>query len=204
MSHTALQRIRALLAQMHTQANTLDKNNANLRAHKLLADNALFSESLFTTHSDKFSAYVHEIERKVSEFERLTAAGHKEIAFNQLPVLEQQIVALNNAFKANACMHNEAQHRLNAFKSRRFKKAAQNIMQTSHQLHEKLAETREFERRLSDMITEREQQRTTNTSSDAQQKLSQEILALHQRLGRCRQALSKIERQIEMAEKRSF
>ncbi len=202
MSQSAFERIQTLLVQLSKQAIAIDKSNATLKAHKLLTDNALFSETLFVTHSDKFYAYVKEIERKVNELDRLIAAGQTVIAFNQLPLIEQQITSLVNAFNANNSMHNEAQNRLNAFKTRRFKKAAKAVMSSSHELHQKLAETREFERRLAEMIADRERQRTNNSQAVTQQKLATEILTLHQRLGRCRQAISKIERDIELSEKR--
>jgi primosomal replication protein N'' len=51
------------------------------------------------------------------------------------------------------------------------------------------------------MITEREQLRQHAKNADSL-KLSQEVLALHHRLGRCRQAISVIERDIAFAEKR--
>ncbi len=75
-------------------------------------------------------------------------------------------------------------------------------MLTSHQLYEKLNKNREFERRLMLMVAEREQQRTQCRASEAE-KLSNEVLALHQRLGRCRKAISLIERDIEFAEKKA-
>ena len=50
------------------------------------------------------------------------------------------------------------------------------------------------------MLNERELLRKSASPAKAK-KLSDEVLALHQRLGRCRQAISKIERQIEVAEK---
>ena len=61
-------------------------------------------------------------------------------------------------------------------------------------------ETIEFERRLLAMVHEREQQRQQATNKQSE-RLSEEILALHQRLGRCRQAISKLEREIEQTKK---
>ncbi|WP_440873987.1 primosomal replication protein PriC [Thalassotalea sp. PLHSN55] len=202
MSLLALQRLQTVVDQLAEQAARVDKKNAHTKAHRLLTDNALFSDDLFVTYSDKFMPYIDEINRKIHELNRLIDKNKKEFAFNQLPLVERQISSLVTALNANKSMHVEAQYRLNAFKSKRFKKAAQSVMQSSHELHQKLAETREFERRLAQMITDREHQRTQNSQSVAQQNLTKEILALHQRIGRCRQAISKIERQIELSEKR--
>ena len=50
------------------------------------------------------------------------------------------------------------------------------------------------------MIQDRELQRQHANVKRSKQ-LSEEVLALHQRLGRCRQAISKLEREIAQAEK---
>ncbi len=77
-------------------------------------------------------------------------------------------------------------------------------MQPTQALYQKLSEHHEFERRLALMIAEREQQRgNTKDYSQRNEQLKLEILALHKRLGKCRQAISVIERDIELAEKRN-
>ena len=77
------------------------------------------------------------------------------------------------------------------------------VLLSSHQLYQQLNEHHEFERRLMDMITEREQERVRSKSA-INDKLSLEVLALHQLLGRCRKAISSIERNIELAEKNNL
>lgn len=197
----ALARLNTLLATLKVQAQVIDKENSQAKAHRLLADSSLFSENLFHSYSDKFSDYINEVEKKLASLTRLINAGKALYAVNEIALVEQQISSLVNALHANKTMHDEAQLRLTASKKRNFKKAAKSIMQSSHQLHQKLAEHHEFERRLAEMITDREQLLAQSTPHK-QQIIAQEVLALHQRLGRCRQAISKIERSIEMSEKR--
>jgi primosomal replication protein N'' len=83
----------------------------------------------------------------------------------------------------------------------KYNKAAKAVLLSSHQLYQQLTEHREFERRLIAMITEREQQRQKSRDIN-NNTVSQEVLALHQRLGRCRKAISSIERNIELTEKK--
>jgi len=201
MKKSAIKRIKSILTNLAEQAKVTDKINGQQKSHILLKDKALFSDTLFVTYSDKFVHYVKEVENNTASLNRLIDAGQMEIAYNQLEKIEQQIASLINALNSNQNMHNEAQLRLDAFKVKRYKKAARNILQTSHSLHQKLAEHHEFERRLSEMIQDRERDRMNATPAKSN-KISAEILVLHQRLGRCRQAISKIERQIEMSEKR--
>ena len=64
----------------------------------------------------------------------------------------------------------------------------------------RLAEHQDYERRLVNLIRDRESLRQTCDDMSRQQQLQQEIAALEGRLARCRQALARIERQIERLE----
>jgi primosomal replication protein N'' len=165
---------------------------------------------------------VTEVQKRLNEFSRLynSSGDNKnkaEFAKSSLLQVEQQISALMNAIQANQSMHQAAQVSFDARKKSRAKRAminennkndkynkmAKSVLLSSNQLYQQLTEHHEFERRLMAMITEREQQRLRSQSANAS-KLSQEVLALHQRLGRCRQAISSIERNIELAEKNNL
>ncbi|MEW6981787.1 primosomal replication protein PriC [Colwelliaceae bacterium 6471] len=204
MTLSAINKISTVLAQLSKQAQAVDKENSQLKCHSVLQDNALFSKILFTTYSDKFLPYVREVEQRTHELDRLIKANKTDFAQNLISQIEQQILALLNALNANTSMHQEAAQRLSRLKSikaKRYKKALVNVVQSTQDLYQKLSEHHEFERRLLEMLNDREQQRTQSSNATSNT-LSQEVLALHQRLGRCRHAISQIERQIEYAEKR--
>jgi len=196
----SLERIYKVLDDLSQQAKIVDEENQRTKSHYLLQDKNVFSESLFVTNSDEIQPYVAEIQTKTAELSRLLSRGRKELSHNRLQSIEQQITAVINALRSNKSIHQEAQYRLNAINSRRYKKAAKDLFQSSQALYQKLSEHHEFERRLQVMLEEREQLRLTATPSKVN-KLTEEVLAVHQRLGRCRQAISKIERQIEISEK---
>lgn len=186
------------------QAKVIDKQNQNVKSHYMLKEKDLFSNLLFTTQSDKFTPYVNETIKQYKTLKKLINADKNEIAKNVLEDIERKITAINNGLKSNDAMHNEADIRMNMLKSikqRKYKNAVKNVVQPTQELYQNLSEHHEFERRLMQMINERETQRAQSTTKQAE-KISHEILALHQRIGRCRQAISKIERQIEFAEKR--
>ncbi len=218
---SSLTKIKNVLTQIADDAMRIDQANAKLKAHKTFADRALFAETLFTTYSDKFIHYVEETQRKTNELARLikysTLTDHNinnELAKALLEQIEQQIASLTIALSANKTLHNDGQYRLDKRKqffqaksqaqklAQKAKKAVQAITQSSQNNYQKLAEHHEFERRLATMIAEREFERAKCKEKRSQQ-LTLEILKLHQRLGRCRQAISQIERDIERAEKRS-
>ncbi|NQZ87741.1 MAG: primosomal replication protein [Colwellia sp.] len=195
-----LDRITAVLDDLTEQAKIIDAENQQTKSHYLLKDKDIFSEALFATNSDRIQPYVDEIRGKTIELSRLLRNGKNELSQNRLQCIEQQISAILNAIRSNKGIHQEAQYRLTAINARRYKKAAKQLFKSSQALYQQLSEHHEFERRLLAMLNERDLLRKSATPSKAK-KLSDEVLALHQRLGRCRQAISKIERQIEVADK---
>jgi len=221
--HTiAIQRLSTLVDHVSLQAKNIDQVNRKHKSHRLIENNNLFSQHLFSTESDQFSLYVDEIKKRLNEFSRLynlstDNATKTEFAKSSLQQIEQQISALMNAIQANQAMHQAAQVSFDARKkvrvksakayqqkqSDKYNKMAKSVLQSSHQLHQQLNEHHEFERRLMAMITEREQQRVQSKTANTE-KLSQEVLALHQRLGRCRKAISSIEKNIEQSEKNNL
>jgi len=204
MNQSSFKKIEFVLKNLLMQAKVIDKQNQNVKSHYMLKEKDLFSNLLFTTQSDKFTPYVNETIKQYKTLKKLINADKNEIAKNVLEDIERKITAINNGLKSNDAMHNEADIRMNMLKSikqRKYKNAVKNVVQPTQELYQNLSEHHEFERRLMQMINERETQRAQSTIKQAE-KISHEILALHQRIGRCRQAISKIERQIEFAEKR--
>jgi len=208
----SIERLSVLLETLDAKAKQIDIKNTQLKAHRLIENNNLFSSTLFVSQSDQFSPYIKEIRRRISEFSRLVLANKIELSKALLLQIEQQISSLSNALQSNSVMHQAAKISFDANNKVRIKKAklkqaskynelTKSIMLSSHQLYKKLTEHHEFERRLMDMISERECARTKSKGHESE-KLSDEVLALHQRLGRCRRAISTIERDIELAEKR--
>ena len=215
----AISRLSMLIEHLSVQAKQTDQLNSKHKSHRLIENNDLFSRHLFITDSDKIYLYVEEVKKRLSEFSRLYRSSDgntnkAEFAKSSLLHIEQQITALMNAIQANPAMHQAAQVNFDARKKVRIKSAqaaqlkqndkyskmAKSVLLSSHQLYQQLSEHHEFERRLMEMITDREQQRIRSKGVKTNI-LSQEVLALHQRLGRCRKAISSIERNIEQTEK---
>lgn len=207
----SLERLSTLMAQLAVKAEQTDLKNSHRNVHKLIENTNLFSRELFTSQSDRFVPYIEETQQKLPELNRLLKAGKTELSTLLLDKIEQQISALSNALNSNEALHQAPKLSFDAhnkIKKKRlksqsnFKSTTQKLFLNIQQLYQKLSEHHEFERRLMDMLTERESQRMQSKASE-NNKLSAEVLALHQRLGRCRKAISAIERDIELAEKRN-
>jgi primosomal replication protein N'' len=208
----SIKRLSILLETLNTQAKKIDLQNTQLKAHRLIENNNLFSSTLFTSKSDKFTPYVKETQKRLNEFSRLVAANKIDLSKLLLLQIEQQISAISNALQSNGIMHQAATLSFDANNKVRIKKSkakqtnkydalTKNMMLNSHQLYQKLTEHHEFERRLIDMVNEKESARL-QCKKNENEKISAEVLALYQRLGRCRKAISAIERDIELSEKR--
>jgi len=219
-SSNAINRLSELLEHITQQAINIDQLNSKKKSHWLIENNDLFSQQLFKTQSDCFTPYVNETKQRLIELSHLVkntlmTINNEIIAKESIAQIEQQISALMNALQANQTMHQAAQlsfdakkrvraktaKRNQALASDKYKKLAKNVLLNSHQLYQKLNEHHEFERRLLEMVRTKSQQLSQCKSAQSA-KISQEVLALHQRLGRCRKAITVIERDIELAEKR--
>jgi primosomal replication protein N'' len=200
MSHTPINKLLSLLTLIKKRASTIDNQNQSNKAHRLLKDSSMFSVTLFRTKSDQFSAYLFEVEEEIKQLSALMDMNKMDFTHSLLERIEAQLSALFNALNANDTAHKTASIRQSTFKQRGYQKAAKSILKTSHQMHQKLAEYHEFERRLMVMLEEKNVLLKLSTHEYTKQ-VSQEALTIHQRLGRCRQAISKLERQIELTEK---
>jgi primosomal replication protein N'' len=198
--------------RLATDAKQIDIQNTQNKSHQLIENNNLFSRALFFSQSDRYLPYVEEVERRLAEFTRLVASNKIALSKVLLEQIEQQISAISNALHANSAIHQAAKisfdankkviiKRAKAKQANKYRDMAKNLVQNSQQLYQKLTEHHEFERRLNDMLLEKEQQRL-KCKAHENERLSFEVLTLHQRLGRCRKAISTIERDIEQAEKR--
>jgi primosomal replication protein N'' len=208
----SIKRLTEILTSFAIKAKQIDNKNTQNRSHQLIENNNLFSQLLFSSQSDRYLPYIEEIQHKLSEFKRLRSNNKIELSIALLAHIEQQISSVSIALQANSTIHQAAKLSYDANKKVIIKKAkakqankyqilAKKLVLNSHQLYQKLSEHNEFERRLMDMLIEKERQRLKCKKHESE-KLSCDVLTLHQRLGRCRKAISDIEHEIEQLDKR--
>ncbi|TRX57238.1 primosomal replication protein PriC [Thalassomonas sp. M1454] len=207
MNINALNRLESLLEQLAVDAKRVDAENKQQKSHYYLQDKPVFDEKLFPIVSANFIAYVKYAQERVQHLKKLLASNHNEFSDALMTQLEEQILSLITALKSNSSRHHDSEYQLNRRKrlsaqkqAKVYQKAVKSITMPSHQLHAKLAETHGFERRLEEMLRIKQEQLQSSKNQDTNV-LQMEVLTLHQRLGRCRKAISDIEKQIEMSEK---
>ncbi|MDP5141735.1 primosomal replication protein PriC [Rheinheimera baltica] len=169
------------LQQLKQQAEQIDLKQVSGKPQNW------FDSTLFSCRSPQLTDYVIEAQRNLNHLQHSALAITAKQRLVQR--LSEQTVALTRAFR------NVDIRRKPSNKVHKAKNLVQQISVSSQQLYQQLSDTQEFERRLQDMIVLANRE----NAPDAIQR----SLALHARLGRCRKALSDIERQILDLERRN-
>lgn len=144
---------------------------------------ARFDAALFANRGTRLRDYLAEVEKN---FAQLQSAAN-DSRTSQVAFLAEKLVAQIAALQRE--LATQALRRKNQPKEA-----------PEADLYHKLAEHQDYERRLIGMIQDRESLLGRQTTLAAQQKLQHELAALEGRLMRCRQALARIERNIERKE----
>lgn len=158
---------------------------------------SLFNNRLFISKSLKLADYVDEI---AFALKTLPPIEHRHAYQFAITKIGEQVEAVIKVLKSTPVWAKE-----NVAKSKKqnvYRKAVAKIMQSSHELYQELSQNHEFERRLLEMIQDRERALSEASKLDAQ-RLQKEIFALHMRLGRCRKAIAVVEDKIVQVEKQS-
>lgn len=184
-----------MISSFEKTAKTLDNKHNQSTPSTSNLNSSIFSEGLFNTRSDKLIDYVKEITIKHHQLTSLVSAQNIELTSYQLVLLEQQISSLINAFRLYGEKYEKVIYSENTPRASKLKMSPVTIKAPAQNLYQSLSEHHEFERRLLQMISDKEQERRTSEHSMLE-KTSQDLLVLQGRLGRCRQALTKIETDI--------
>ncbi|HCR2991586.1 primosomal replication protein PriC [Serratia marcescens] len=144
---------------------------------------ARFDAALFANRGTRLRDYLAEVEKNFAQLQSAATDNRT----SQVAFLAEKLVAQISALQRE--LATQALRRKNQPKEA-----------PEADLYHKLAEHQDYERRLIAMIQDRESLLGRQTTLAAQQKLQHELAALEGRLMRCRQALARIERNIERKE----
>ncbi|WP_372763000.1 primosomal replication protein [Pseudoalteromonas sp.] len=201
MQSAAFDKLRQQVATLKQQAEQFDKAKLFAKNRYMQAQPSLFDRAVFSTKSMNLVDYVNEIEDEITA---LPPSEHRHAYTYALERIASQVQAVFNVIKSTPIWEKENKsHYKPRPKQKVYKQAVQKIMQSSHELYDELKQNHEFERRLLLMIEERKMQMDKATPAQAQ-KLNQEILTTHARLGRCRKAISATEMKIQQVEKQQL
>lgn len=170
-----------LLQALEQQVEQLAQTIANTPA--MAVAQPRFDRQLFNQRDVRLNNYLAEVEKNLSQLKQEAVNGRRQ----QVAFLAERIVTQVTAL----------QRELATLKLR--EKNVTKIKPGTDVYHT-LAEHQDYERRLQQMLRDKESLLFKQTTIDTQQKLQKELATLEGRLMRCRQALRRIEKQIERRE----
>lgn len=154
-----------------------------------------FNSSAFQTRSDELQDYFKELKSDIEKLTRISDTLHLEFLADKIAQEFACFKALLNAKSLDA--KNSAYKKQQFSKLQKVKQFTKKITQSSQSLYQELSKLQEYERRLLDMVAERQQQLNQYQGQKHKTEYQQQVLAYQQRLGRCRQAISKVEEHIQ-------
>jgi primosomal replication protein N'' len=161
----------------------------------------VFVSSAFYTKSNELSDYFQELKGNIAKLERLNEQAYLEFLADKVT---QQFSCLRSLLNSASVHSKDKTYRFRQkSKVQQAKQFTKRISQSSQDLYTELSKLQEFERRLLEMVAERQQKLHQYTGSVKRQEYQQDVLTYHQRLGRCRQALSKVEEQIQKLDEKN-
>lgn len=170
-----------LLQALEQQVKQLTQNIADTPA--ISVTQPRFDNQLFHQRDARLSHYLAEVEKNFSGLKQEVQKGRQE----QVAFLAERIVTQITALQRELATLILREKNITKVKP-------------GTDAYQTLAEHQDYERRLQEMLRDKESLLFKQTTIDAQQKSQKELATLEGRLMRCRQALRRIEKQIERLE----
>ncbi len=183
----------ALLAQLQQieiafEQSAIDQENWFNRSD-------VFISSAFNTKSNELADYFAELRDNINKLTRLKEPEYLEFLADKVTQQFACLKSLHNSAQIDTKERKyKQQHKARMQQTKQF---ANRVTQSSQSLYAELSQLQEYERRLLDMVSERQQRLHQYQGTKHKQEYQQQVLTYQQRLGRCRQALSKVEEQIQ-------
>lgn len=209
----------ALLARLKSQLKTLEQevlqHDAALAPHsrKLMQDTERFNSELFVQHGAQLHPCIAQIEKDIKQLEQRlklnlnagTIIAACERINDRFSAVKRALVTTGINVKAQAQAKASARERMLSSRQRQhdnsgFAWIAAGVMQNSHLLYEELNKHLNWARKIESKIEELETMLENCHGAD-KIKAQNEILLMHRRLGKCRQAISYIEDRIQAFER---
>jgi len=171
-----------LLQQLDTQLAQLARA-VEPHANKRTAQ-ARFDRQLFHCHTTRLGDYLLEVQQTMTQLKQSVQDNRPE----RVAWMAERVVLQMGALQRELA-------------TQKMRGGEQPPVEGKENLYEKLAQHQDFERRLREMIKDREILLAVQETLAQQQQIQRELAALEGRLQRCLQALKRIERGIENRER---
>lgn len=191
-----IDKLKHQLEKLKQDCIRFDKQKSLSANRYMNKQDSVFDSHLFASKSLRLVDYFNEIEELVANLPTPSQRHAYNYSVNKVA---EQIDAIIKVLKSSDVWAKDNNYKPRINKPI-FKQVVTQIIQSSQELYQELSQNHEFERRLVEMINDRKAQLEKANTENAN-RLNQEILALHARLGRCRRAISATEEKIVALEK---
>ena len=208
-----------LIHQLKQQLNTLERDALNhdqqlpSQQKKMLQDIERFNSQLFIQQGAQVTPCIQQLKKDIVQLEKqLSLKLDIKIIELSCQRIQDRFTALRRALVTTNINVKTAEQKRANNRARYAKKQQQqhadsgfawianNVMKNSHQIYQELNKhlnwATTFEQKIAEMET-----KLANCHSADKITIQNEILSLHRRLGKCRQAISYIEDRIQMFER---
>ena len=186
-----------VITQLENQFAELYNNlsRVKIKPEQWFKRSDLFHSSGFKTRSDDIQDYLNELKANINKLASLTDIERTEFMAD---MVKTQFACLKNLLNSTA-LNTKAQRydKDNARRIHLIKQLTKRVSKDSQQLYSELSELKEFERRLEEMVADKQLQLNSYSGQKLRQEYQQQVLLTQQRLGRCRKAISDVEEQIQ-------
>lgn len=189
------------IATLQSQVAFLETQvqNSKLTYQNWFRSSDIFNSSYFHTQSDDIKDYVKEIKTNIERLAKVKDQTHADYLSD---MIAHQFGCFKNLLNSGDLNSKYAAHRGKHIKlQQRVKNIAQQATQTSQSLYEELSKLHEYERRLIDMVADKQASLNQHAGANKSE-LQQQVLLTQQRLGRCRQAITGVEDKIQQLDSR--
>lgn len=189
--------------QLHHSLELLKQqiSNLNIKPEQWFKRSDLFNSNAFSTKSDDIHDYIKELQNNIS---RLTNTQSVELGEFLAEQIQTQFACLRNLVNSNNLNTKaKAYDKAHVKRLRQVQMLTKQVSKDSQQLYSELSELKEFERRLEEMVSDKQNQLLSYGGQKLKQDYQQQVLLTQQRLGRCRQAISKVEDQIQQLDSKN-
>lgn len=208
-----------LLSILKNQLKTLEQeviqhdNRLAPQQRKLLQDTERFNQSLFIQHGAQLMPCIEQIRNSISQLEKQinlklapdTITLSCERIQNRFTAVKRALLTTSIDLKSKNQQRASnrarfAKRQAQSHQESGFGWIASNVLQNSHEIYEELNKhlnwAKKFEQKIAEMESKLE-----NCHSADKISLQNDILLMHRRLGKCRQAISYIEDRIQAFER---
>lgn len=207
-----LLKLKNQLAQLEQEVLLHDKNLDN-RQQKLIQDIHRFNQELFVQTGAKLWPCIEQLQKDIQQLELVIGKTQSQMTIiTRCQRIQDRFLAIKRALNTTNINLKSAEqqkfsNRIRAIKRQQqshsesgFGWIAQSVMQNSHQLYEELNKHLNWATKFEQKIEEL-QLKLDSCHANDKIKLQHDILAMHRRLGKCRQAISYIEERISTFER---